>query len=76
MMQGKCPSQTETRPLVALAIVNFNGWKDTLECLESVRRLAYANYLCVLVDNNSSDDSLERIRGWAREKQREGFVLA
>jgi len=75
-MQGKCPSQTETRPLVALAIVNFNGWKDTLECLESVRRLAYANYLCVLVDNNSSDDSLERIRGWAREKQREGFVLA
>lgn len=63
-------------PQVALAIVNFNGWEDTVQCLESVRELNYPNYLCVLVDNNSSDDSVERIRAWAEGKKNEGFVMA
>jgi len=75
LTKARIDRRPAARPLVAIAVVNFNGWKDTIECLESVRRLAYPNYLCVLVDNKSSDDSLERIRGWAGEKQREGFVL-
>ena len=60
-------------PFVVIVSVNWNGWRDTLECLESVRRLDYPNYLMVVVDNASRDDSLARIRGWAEE--REGYVL-
>jgi GT2 family glycosyltransferase/glycosyltransferase involved in cell wall biosynthesis/SAM-dependent methyltransferase len=52
---------------VAISILNWNGWRDTLECLESVRRLDYPNFLTVVVDNGSWDDSAEKIRAWARE---------
>lgn len=57
----------EVCPLVVISILNWNGWKETVDCLESVRRLAYANYLTVVVDNGSADDSVERMRAWARE---------
>jgi GT2 family glycosyltransferase len=52
------PSQS---PLVCLVVLNWNGYADTHECLESLRRLAYPNYRALVVDNASSDDSPERI---------------
>jgi len=50
---------------VAISILNWNGWRDTIECLECVRGLDYPNYLTIVVDNGSSDDSVPRIREWA-----------
>jgi GT2 family glycosyltransferase len=50
-----------------ISILNWNGWQDTIECLESVRRLDYPNYLTVVVDNGSWDDSVARIRAWAKQ---------
>jgi len=49
-------------PKVAIIILNWNGWKDTIECLESVLRIDYPNYQVIVVDNGSSDDSAEHIR--------------
>jgi len=54
---------------VAIIILNWNGWKDTIECLESVFRNTYPNYQVVVVDNGSTDDSVERIKNWANGKQ-------
>jgi GT2 family glycosyltransferase len=51
---------------VYIVILNWNGWRDTIECLESVLRLDYPDYKVIVCDNASSDDSLERIRSWAR----------
>lgn len=67
----------ESKPLnqVAILVLNWNGWRDTLECLESVQQLTYSSYLTVVVDNGSQDDSVERIKSWAQEKLREGHVL-
>jgi len=56
-------------PRVALIIVNWNKWRDTLECLESVFRLDYPEYLTVLVDNGSTNDSVRRIRQWCERKR-------
>ena len=51
-------------PHVAIIILNWNGWQDTIECLESVYRITYPNYTVILVDNGSEDDSLEQIRSY------------
>jgi GT2 family glycosyltransferase len=65
----------EAWPLVAISILNWNGWKDTLECLESVRQLDYPNYLTLVADNGSWDDSTQRIKDWAGRKLGEGNLL-
>jgi GT2 family glycosyltransferase len=51
---------------VYIIVLNWNGWRDTIECLESVLRLAYPNFKVIVCDNASSDGSLEHIRSWAR----------
>ena len=48
--------------LVALVVLNWNGWQDTIECLQSIRTLSHGNYLTVVVDNHSDDGSEARIR--------------
>lgn len=55
---------------VAVIVLNYNGWEYTVECLESLGHLDYENWWVVLVDNGSSDDSVERIRDWARGEVR------
>ena len=56
-------------PKVAIIILNWNGWKGTLECLESVFRNSYPNYQVIVIDNGSIDGSIEKIKAWAEGKQ-------
>lgn len=49
-------------PGVCCVIVNWNGWRDTLDCLASLREQDYGNLQIIVVDNGSTDDSVERIR--------------
>ena len=55
-------------PKVYIIILNYNGWADTIECLESVLRNNYPNYQIVVVDNNSPNNSVEYIKAWAEGK--------
>lgn len=57
-------------PPVYILLLNWNGWRDTVECLESLFRLDYPDFRVIVCDNDSGDGSLEKIRGWA-----EGSVL-
>jgi GT2 family glycosyltransferase len=50
---------------VCIILVNWNGWRDTLECLESLLCLEYPNFKIVVCDNGSCDDSRDQIRLWA-----------
>ncbi len=54
-----------SHPRVHVILVNYNGWRDTLECLESLFRLDYQNFRVVVCDNGSENDSLARIAAWA-----------
>lgn len=54
--------QTQTgNPKVFAIIVNYNGWQDTIKCLESLNSQNYQNLETIVVDNGSTDESLARI---------------
>ncbi len=53
-------------PKVYVLILNYKGWQDTLECLESVYSCSYPNFEVVVIDNGSHDQSLEKIQAWTR----------
>ncbi len=55
-------------PKVFIVILNWNGWTDTIECLESNYSSTYPQFEVVVVDNGSTDGSLEKIRAWAGAK--------
>lgn len=52
---------------VAIILLNWNGWQDTIECLESLLKLTYPDYQVIVVDNGSTDESVEKIKAWAKE---------
>ena len=54
---------------VYIIILNYNGWQDTIECLESVLKSNYDNYQIVVVDNDSPNNSIDYIINWAEGKQ-------
>ena len=51
---------------VSIIIINWNGWEDTIECLESVLQINYDNYNIILVDNCSEDNSIEMIERYCK----------
>jgi GT2 family glycosyltransferase/glycosyltransferase involved in cell wall biosynthesis len=53
--------------VVSIVIVNYRGAEDTITCLESLRTLNWpaAKLEIIVVDNDSGDDSVERIRAAA-----------
>lgn len=55
-------------PKVIIIILNWNGWKDTIECLESIYQVNYSNYDIIVVDNNSQDNSLQKIKEYCEGK--------
>ncbi|MGA2019607.1 MAG: glycosyltransferase family 2 protein [Candidatus Sulfotelmatobacter sp.] len=51
-----------SRPQVVCIVLNWNGWKDTLDCLKALEECTYPNLMVVVVDNGSTNDSVDRIR--------------
>jgi len=49
-------------PSVDIIILNWNGFTDTLKCLQSLRKLNYPTYRVMVVDNASTDGSTGFIR--------------
>jgi GT2 family glycosyltransferase len=49
-------------PKITIVILNWNGKKDTLECLHSVAKISYPRFTTLIVDNGSKDDSVSAIR--------------
>lgn len=54
--------------IVYIVLVNWNGWRDTVECLASVIRCEGTPFRLVVCDNGSGDESLVRLVEWAEGK--------
>lgn len=44
---------------ISIIILNWNGKADTVECLESLKKIVYPYYEIIIVDNGSTDGSVE-----------------
>ena len=53
---------------VSIIILTWNGWKDTIECLESLYQITYPNYDVIVMDNGSEDESIEKIKEYTECK--------
>jgi GT2 family glycosyltransferase len=53
---------------VYIIILNYKGWLDTIECLESVFKLNYPNFQVIVVDNSPSEEPLKNLEKWASKK--------
>ncbi|UFS69717.1 glycosyltransferase family 2 protein [Geomonas sp. RF6] len=50
---------------VYVVLVNYNGWEDTVACLDSLFRSDYPRFRVLVCDNGSGDGSLDKIAQWA-----------
>ena len=46
-------------PRVVIIILNWDGLENTIECLESLKKITYPNYKVIVVDNASSRDDVK-----------------
>jgi GT2 family glycosyltransferase len=51
--------QKTYHPLVYVIVLNWNLCHDTIECVESVLKATYPNFSILIVDNGSTDDSVQ-----------------
>ena len=57
---AKAMGNRDTR--ISVIVVNYNGMPHLDACISSILKQAYSNYEVIVVDNNSSDGSLEYAR--------------
>lgn len=55
-------------PKVKIIILNWNGWEDTIECIESLYQIDYPNFDVLIVDNDSNDESISKIHEYLEGK--------
>lgn len=56
-------------PKIAITIINFNGLKNTLECIQSLKKINYKNYLIFIVDNNSEAPEKQEIMDLEKDEK-------
>ena len=50
------------KDLVYIILLNYNGYSDTIACVQSLRKVTYESFKIVVVDNASTDDSEKILR--------------
>jgi hypothetical protein len=48
-------------PKVTIVVLNWNAWEVTCDCIQSLWQIEYPNFETVLVDNGSTNDSVEKL---------------
>ena len=56
---------------VAIVIVNWNNWRDCVECIDSVMGQSHCDFQIFLIDNASVDESVKQISEWCERPRSE-----
>lgn len=49
-------------PLIYIIILNYNSWSDCLETVDSLQDVSYSDFKTLVLDNNSTDESEEKLK--------------
>jgi len=55
-------NRINNHPKVCIIILNWNGLEDTIECLESLKKISYPNYEVIVVDNGSEGEDAQVLK--------------
>lgn len=47
---------------IGIVTINWNNYYDTKDFIESILNIDYNNYILIIVDNNSTDDSYKKLK--------------
>lgn len=50
---------------VYIVLLNYNGTKDTIECLESLLKIDYSDFQVIVVDNSETMGPFEQLIDWS-----------
>jgi GT2 family glycosyltransferase len=53
---------------LAITVLTWNDWKNTVCCLESIYQSSYNNFDVILVNNNSDKEHIDKIIEWSKNK--------
>ncbi len=63
-------------PLVTIVVTSYNYEKYIIACLQSVAKQTYTNWECLIVDDNSKDQSIPKIQEFLTSPEAQGkFTL-
>ncbi|HMR72476.1 MAG TPA: glycosyltransferase family 2 protein [Candidatus Saccharibacteria bacterium] len=49
------------KPKVAIVVLNYKGWRDSIKCVQSLLKQTYASFHIVLIENGSHDKSAQKL---------------
>lgn len=70
------PTNPQNHAKVCIILVNWNGWRDTVNCITSLLSSEHQNFRIIVCDNASSDHSIQEISRWANEQQLKHEVIS
>lgn len=51
---------------VLFVVLNYNGWRETLTCMDAVLAQTYKQFQVLLIDNGSHDESVSRLEKYSK----------
>lgn len=51
-----------TCPRIAIVLLNFNNYLDTINCIKSLKCIRNKDFITIVVDNKSTNNSLEKLK--------------
>lgn len=52
------------QPRVLVITVHYRSFEDCRECVQSIRNSTYRNWMHLILDNGSADDSVKKLSSW------------
>lgn len=61
--------------MTGIIILNWNGWEDTIACLQSLYRLEKSEYFIMVVDNGSNNKSVSILSEWLNKGDKTHYII-